>query len=93
MTVIKIRDNKVSVGIVCPFCGNGHYLTVSRKGYNLWQNGALVQKAFPELSATERESIISGMCPDCQKAFFEEDDEEDADACEQESLEFTGQWW
>jgi hypothetical protein len=28
------------------------------------------------MSATDRESLISGLCPDCQATFFAEDDEE-----------------
>jgi hypothetical protein len=35
-----------------------------------------VQDAFPTMSATDRESLISGLCADCQATFFAEDDEE-----------------
>ena len=54
---------------------------------------------MPTLSATEREQLISDICPACQANLFGEDLEEDEDegddisACMRESLEFTGQWW
>ena len=51
----------------CPFCGKKSELAISAKGYNAWVGGALVQRAFPELTANERELLITGMCVDCQK--------------------------
>ncbi len=55
---------------------------------------------FPYLSANEREILISVTCSKCWDSMFSlgrfslgEDEEEDADACEKESLEYTGQWW
>ena len=65
----------VKIFKTCPFCGKEHTVKVSYKGFDEWTNGALIQVALPELSATEREQLISGMCPDCQRAFFGEDEE------------------
>ena len=56
--------------MVCPFCGAEHNVKVSMNGWFAYVNGALAQNAFPELNATEREQIISNMCPDCQKDVF-----------------------
>lgn len=75
----------------CPFCRKDHFVTVFIKDYKNWLKGELAQTAFPYLNATEREQVISGMCPDCQKDIF--GDEEDADECLAESLASTGQWW
>lgn len=64
---------------LCPYCGKTGTLEISNeKAYESWQNGTLIQRAFPELSAEEREFIITGLCPECQtKIFnFEEEDEE-----------------
>ena len=91
--------DSVMISIVCPFCGKEHEVEVSEKAFYEWQNGALIQNAMPTLSATEREQLISHICPACQDSLFGEDPEEDEDegddisACMQESLEFTGQWW
>ena len=57
---------------ICPLCMGEHTVTVNRQAYNLWRAGELIQIAMPNLSATEREQLISGMCPDCQKAIFGE---------------------
>ena len=63
-----MRD--VRIEITCPFCGATHYVEVAERDYNNWHSGELAQKAFPYLSTTEREQLISYMCPKCQKSFF-----------------------
>lgn len=85
---------------VCPFCGCEHVVNVKAESVFAYECGELVQKAFPYLNATEREQIVSGMCPDCQKDIFGDDDDEDEytgesdyDEAMAESLAFTGQWW
>lgn len=82
------------IGMVCPFCGKVHFVTVDYEEYMAWENGECIQKAMPTLSPTEREQLISHICPDCQNSVFGDDeDEEDASICMAESLAFTGQWW
>jgi len=49
----------------CPFCGRENSINVCEEDYSAWQNGALVQDAFPYLLADEREMLISGICPTC----------------------------
>lgn len=49
----------------CPVCEERATLTVSRVGYGAWQAGAFVQDAFPELSADDRELLITGTHPAC----------------------------
>jgi len=36
-------------------------INISKQAYLDWQNGALIQKVAPELTAEEREFIISGL--------------------------------
>lgn len=60
--------------IDCPFCGTTHEVGVDYEDFIRYQDGAPAQVAFPYLNATEREVIISGMCPDCQKKVFGEDE-------------------
>lgn len=69
----------VSVSCSCPFCGKATELIVPSRGYRLWQEGELIQNALPELTAGQRETLISGLCPDCQSSFFEEDEDEEVD--------------
>ena len=54
----------------CPFCGKAHTVEVEFTAYTAWLNGELIQNAMPNLSATEREQLISGLCPACQKSIF-----------------------
>ena len=61
MTVVEVH---------CPFCGKTHTVNVRIDELQAWENGALAQKAFPNLTPTEREALISGMCPDCQAKIF-----------------------
>jgi len=45
-------------------------------GYHAWKQGELIQIALPELSAEDRELLISGTCDVCWNMLFPEDDEE-----------------
>lgn len=68
MTIISNR---------CPFCGKTHDVEVPFDGYLAWQSGELIQNAMPKLSATEREQLISGICPKCQDSIFGDFDEDE----------------
>lgn len=47
----------------CVF-GGGHYsVEVTEQAWNDYKGGMLVQNAFPNLSADDREFIISGISP------------------------------
>ena len=61
----------IAVMMVCPFCGAVHSVMVDNEQYFNWKNGELIQNAMPELSPTEREQLISGLCPKCQEKIFE----------------------
>lgn len=69
-----MRD--IRIEITCPFCGTTHFVEVAERDYNNWWNGQLAQEAFPYLSATEREQLISQVCPKCQDDIFGEEDDE-----------------
>lgn len=72
----------VSVACTCPFCAKVTELIVPARGYRLWQEGELIQNALPDLTATERETLISGLCESCQDSFFGDEDEDDWDVDE-----------
>lgn len=62
----------------CPLCGKAHEVMVYAEDFDAWQNGDLLaQEAFPYLTVTEREILISGICPDCWDKMFSEEEEED----------------
>lgn len=58
------------ISTVCPFCGHHDAVTVPESGYLAWQNGELIQNAFPDLSAEEREMLLTGICRKCQAEIF-----------------------
>ena len=71
---MKINYKEVTTA---PFCGHANEVAVNETDYWDWQDGALVQDAFPYLSADEREMLISGICPKCWRDTFGDEDEED----------------
>ena len=73
------KEREVNIMILtnsCPFCGKESEVAVTMEGWSKYVNGFSVQTAFPKLSATEREIIISGICPKCQESIFGGDDDE-----------------
>lgn len=75
-----------TVAITCPFCGANHEVKVDFMAYTNWLDGELIQNAMPDLTPTEREQLISRICPKCQEKFFgaDEDEDEYPDDCDYE---------
>lgn len=67
--------NILTVEVICPFCGAISCVDVHEDDYHSWVGGMSVQNAFPYLSATKRELLVSGMCPNCQDDVFGSEDE------------------
>lgn len=72
-------DNAIYVGRHCPFCDQYHEVLVYvDESFIAWENGDLLaQEAFPYLTASEREILISGICPKCWDKMFPEEEEEE----------------
>lgn len=54
----------------CVWCNRAWAVEVNPADLEEYDKGELVQNAFPYLTATERECLISGMCPACQDKIF-----------------------
>ena len=54
----------------CVWCNKTWAVEVNSADLEEYDKGELVQNAFPYLTATERECLISGMCPTCQDKIF-----------------------
>ena len=50
-------------------------LDVTEEQLNNWKRGDLIQRAMPNLSADEREFIITGILPGQWETLMKEDDE------------------
>ena len=66
---------KIEISKVCPFCGAMNIVEVEEKAYTKWQNGELIQRAMPNKSSAERETLITGLCLKCQAKFFGDQEE------------------
>lgn len=62
----------IILDIKCPFCKRRHTVLVDELEYHAYLDGMSAVKAFPHLSATEREQIISHLCPTCIQKTFKE---------------------
>lgn len=60
----------------CPWCGKDYEIKVPYDGYMKWRSGVLIQNAFPTLTPTERECMITGYCADCQEKLFGAEEDE-----------------
>lgn len=69
--------NKISR--VCPFCGHVSEIWVDDEVFKRMEDGELIQNILPDLPASEREVLISGICINCQEEIFADSDEEDDD--------------
>ena len=55
----------------CRECGYRGILEVPEEGYHRWFfGGQLIQVALPDLSAPQREQLISGYHPECWEDLF-----------------------
>ena len=58
----------------CPKCGQTNTLELDARGYQLWQDGLVIQKALPSLSDSQREIVISGIDGRCWELMFGDGD-------------------
>lgn len=58
----------------CPFCNTMQTVIVPTEGLKAWlDGGAMIQRALPNATPSEREALMTGICDDC----FPSDDEDD----------------
>lgn len=66
----------------CPMCGTISHVTCDEDAYDRYVTSRTpIQEIFPNMDLHTREILISGMCLDCQRFFFEEDDDDCNGAC------------
>ena len=59
----------------CPKCSKESKFVVYRDAWYAWQSGALIQDAFPDLTASERETIMTGYDQQCWEEIFGKEEE------------------
>ena len=55
----------------CPECDTVHEFIVNADQYNNWRAGKHIQFVWPNVSADDRETMISGYCGPCFDSLFE----------------------
>lgn len=61
----------------CPLCGKQSVLeNIPLSGYQAYMNGALIQNAFPTMSPSDREIMITGTHPKCWDLLFADDSDD-----------------
>lgn len=56
----------------CTVCGKkSKVYGLDHTDVTFWQNGAAIQKVWPDMTADEREIIKTGTHPDCWDSLFE----------------------
>lgn len=58
------------ITVTCFSCGKKHKVRIAAGELFLLNQGMSVSQALSNESVTIRESLISGLCPDCQKEIF-----------------------
>lgn len=67
------------IDVTCPkciVCGEQETITVLKKQFDAWRDGVYVQNAFPDLTADQRELLVTGTHSACWDAIAPEDDDE-----------------
>ena len=68
-TVVKTK--------ICMVCDEYELWVLDSKAVASWQAGEYIQNAFPEMSAADREMLITGTHPACWDKLCPEEDEND----------------
>jgi hypothetical protein len=71
--VFEIDNSGYVVLEVLDIKGGKHYLNVKSEDLINYQNGEYIQKAFPYLTAGERELILTGLTPEMWDDMFGEE--------------------
>lgn len=74
MKTFDIRQDKI-IHAKCMSCGITTVIKVKEDDYYEWKEGQLIQRAFPYLSANERELLISQICGTCFDSNFSQYEE------------------
>lgn len=69
-------NTAVVITTYCPQHNDQDAITVPAEHWSAYSEGAHIQDAFPDLSAEQREQIITGICGSCFARIFSSDDDE-----------------
>lgn len=70
--IMPTFKNPLAITTKCPLCGKTQDVVVESTDYADFLKRKHAQDAFPYLSASERELLISGICEECWNRVFPE---------------------
>lgn len=59
------EHNQLVVQTKCPECGLVNCVIVDAFGWNKWLQDTFIQNAMPELTKSEKNTLVTGFCPPC----------------------------
>jgi hypothetical protein len=66
LSIVEFDPDVARLEVTCPSCDSKRTLSVDFNSLHHWVTGSvLVQRAFPDLSDTDREALITGICDTC----------------------------
>lgn len=67
------------INLKCQYCGKEIQINVTQEQIDKYQSGELIQRAFPNLTAEQREMLLTGTCGECWDKIFPHDGDADED--------------
>lgn len=65
-----LSDGRIEFQVSCAECAFPYTFVVLEDRFQAWQDGELVQDAFPNMPGEWREMLISSVCPSCFDDLF-----------------------
>ena len=72
---VNLGPDEYLIVRTCTFCGKGTATVVPAQGLWDWEHGKFSQVAFPNLTAGEREQVMTGTHDACYDKFMKDPDE------------------
>lgn len=72
-----IQDSTIVTCPTCPWCHQESIVQMPTAAFEKWQGGELIQRAWPQGSAGEREQLITGYHDKCWDEAIPADDEDE----------------
>lgn len=64
----------MEISCKCRICKEERIIKVSKRSIELWKSGMHIQDAMPDVSADDREMLMSQICPTCWDRLFGEEE-------------------
>lgn len=74
---MSVEREMITLQRTCRICKKEFEIKVWNTDFFKYRQGALIQDAFPYLTPSQRELLISGLCADCWNDMFPPEEYED----------------